>query len=79
MEEKEEEIFDLLVEKYPGIVTDRFEAEDIAFEINKLFNENKCEERGLEAEIIFLLNEKGKSVLDSKNGREFLDSLLELC
>ncbi len=79
MEGKEKEIFDLLVEKYPEIVTDRFEAEDLSFEINKLFNRNECGKRGLEADIIFLLNEKGKSVLDSNNGREFLDSLLELC
>ncbi len=80
LSEKERKVFRMFLEEFPDFAVDTFEARHIAIELCKIFREHgeDYQKRELEADLVFLLNSKGKSVVDSENETKILDRLMEI-
>ena len=79
LSEREKRIKNLLTEKFPEMVSDSFEAEDIAKETGRIFREHgeDFKKRELEADLVFMLNSKGKSIISLDEDKKLLEELID--
>lgn len=80
LSERERKIKNLLMDEFPELLSDSFEAEEIALKVGEVFEKHgeDFNERSLEADIVFVFNSNGKSVIGLEDGRELLDRIIEI-
>ena len=79
LSEREKKVKELLTEDFSDMVSDSFEAEDLAVETGRIFREHgeDFDRNELEADLVFMLNRKGKSIVSLDEDESLLQDMID--